>query len=73
MFTQRAVVVGQTVAREAVDEVATRAVVLTRVALTFVRLQEDRDDDDMNVTSVIGACDDDTGRSDIRSSTRGQR
>ena len=59
MFTQRAVVVGQTVAREAVDEVATRAVVLTRVALTFVRLQEDRDDD-MNMTSVIGTCDDDT-------------
>ena len=73
MFTQRAVVLGQTVAREAVDEVATRAVVLTRVALTFVRLQEDRDDDDLNMTSVIGAYDDDTGRSHTRSSTRGQR
>lgn len=38
MFAVRAVVVGQTVARVAVDAVTTRAVVLTRVALALVRL-----------------------------------
>ena len=40
MFAVRAVVVGQTVARVAVDAVTTRAVVLTRVTLTLVRLSQ---------------------------------
>ena len=40
VFAARAVVVGQTVARVAVDAVTTRAVVLTRVALALVRLRQ---------------------------------
>ena len=46
---------------------------MTRVALTLVRLQEDRDDDEMNMTSVIGVCDDDTGRSHTPSSATNAR
>ena len=38
VFTESAVVIGLTLTREAVDVVATRALVLTRVTVTLVRL-----------------------------------